>query len=234
MIERARNEGCLSDLRLDAIVIGEATREEREEANEHLAGCTVCSARLASFERDARSFSVPFPARKVVPFKRAWVGISALALAAALFLFLRTQQEQDATRLKGTPAGMGFFIEHDGQVRRGLPGEQVEPGDKLQFVVATRTAAYVAVISVDGAGTANVYYTSNAPVAPTTGNVETPLPSSVLLDDVLGKESLWGLVCDAPQAEAALKKLLAEHNERFKAPAGCSETRWTIAKKPRR
>jgi len=168
--------------------------------------------------------------RRATWVRRGAAASAFAAVAAAAFLWVPTGiTGDDGIRTKGS-AHVGFFVEHAGRVRRGFPGEKVEPGDKLQLVVATHEAAHVAVVSIDGAQKPNVYYASNRRVGPTIGEAEEPLPVSILLDDVLGNELLWGLVCKRAQDEAELLRILRRDGARFSHPEDCVQTAWTITK----
>ena len=53
---RMRADSCLSDLRLDELLAGELTPEERQPATAHVGGCPECSDRLAALENDRDDF----------------------------------------------------------------------------------------------------------------------------------------------------------------------------------
>ena len=253
-MEKQRPEACLSDFALDSVRLGELAAGEARKAEEHLRGCTDCAGRLEAFRAEAAAFDVPLSkvgpvvplvaseTGRVLPWrpktKRAVFSAvgSALAVAAAVVLFLRAgavptnDATSDAVQTKGPASHVGFFVEHQGRVRRGFEGDVVHPTDKLQFTVSMREAAYVAVVSIDGAKSQNVYFASNTRLGPTKSAEELSLPSSVLLDDVLGEETIWGLVCKERQDEVELRAALARSGTSFVAPKGCNESKWTVTK----
>jgi len=210
---RSRAEGCLSDLRIDRWVRGELASDDEAGARQHLAGCDACRARVGEIEAARASFrtSAP-PLTRPRPRRRRWtawtVGAStALAAAAALVLFLQPRGP-DGTRLKGGGRGVAFFVEHAGRVRRGQAGELVAPGDKLQLTYSSATPFYGAILSVDGARRRSRYFPDEPRAARLDAGQDRSFPISTVLDEVLGKETLFVLFCDEPialdPAEAAL------------------------------
>jgi hypothetical protein len=115
-------------------------------------------------------------------------------------------------------------------VTLGTDGQQVFPGDRLRFSITTGKPAHVAILSLDGAGVASVYF----PQGKTSRSYGTvnglALDSSVLLDSTLGTEIMWALFCDK---EFALEPLRAELERagRLAVPAGCTLDRHTIVKR---
>ncbi|HVH43483.1 MAG TPA: DUF4384 domain-containing protein, partial [Labilithrix sp.] len=94
-------------------------------------------------------------------------------------------------------AHVGFYVKRGEHVWRGGDGERVQPGDALRFTVTSATASYVAVMSVDGAHHASVYYPyDGARAVPCEAGGDVALPSSVVLDAVVGNETLIALSCD--------------------------------------
>lgn len=168
---------------------------------------------------------------------------AALAAAAAYALLLRTPAgvpgvegsgspsrapSELGTRIKGT-ARFGFAVRRGGEVFPGVDGQRVQPGDRLRFFVATSEPRYLAILSLDGAGNVTEYYPGDGrgravPVAP-----QAYLESSVELDQVLGKESLWAVFCAQPFEVAPLARSLNERRE-LTPPAGCSLDRLDLDK----
>ncbi|WP_394832566.1 hypothetical protein LVJ94_39290 [Pendulispora rubella] len=221
---------CLSDYRIDAFLAGELRDEETER---HFAECEKCRARRDELSAEYARMREQWPPLRL-PTKRAtrrWpaMAVGGLALAAGIALFVRTRHE-DTTRLKGGGNEVAFFVEHEDHVRSGVPGERVQPGDKLQFAYSARHPVHVLVLSVDGSGAASVYADGAAEMPATTGNEVRALPTSIVLDDVLGEESIVGLVCDGPEDAEPLRARLLREGDRFTAPPSCTATRWTLVK----
>jgi hypothetical protein len=227
--------GCISDLTFDAWRAGEVTPEVTEGLKQHLALCERCQRRHESIERQAVEFWSQAPApifqsrasTKIA--RRRWLVPSALAvsaLAAALVVYLAPREE---TRTKGL-AHVSFHVQHEGTVTVGTDGQKVFPGDRLRFSITTGKPAHVAVLSLDGAGVASVYFPQGT-TSRSYGMVNgLALDSSVLLDNTLGTESLWALFCDK---EFALEPLRAdlERAGRLPVPAGCTLDHHTFVKR---
>jgi len=106
-----------------------------------------------------------------------------------------------------------FHVKRDGVVREGGPNEVVHPGDVIRFSYSWSEAGSVAVLSRDGAGTVSVYIADDERTLMTTPGQEVVLPGAVLLDDVTGPESFYGVFCSQPVATAKLEHAIANHPE---------------------
>lgn len=240
---------CLSDFRVDALLLGGLSADALDVAKAHVATCARCEARTRTLREtyaaealpalpalsalSARSEVAPNPTSNVVSLRR-WVGgvTSALALAACVLLLLRSDRAQDTTdtvRMKGGDK-VAFFVEHKGKLRAGYANERVEPGDKLQFAYSARQPVHVVVLSLDGARKVSLYVDDAGELPATTGNDVRTLATSVLLDDVLGSERIWGLVCKERQDGSTLQRQLDHEKERFTPPVDCITTEWTLLK----
>jgi hypothetical protein len=107
-------------------------------------------------------------------------------------------------------------------VRRGGAIEAVEPGDAVRFVVDSQELPYVAVVSLDGAKRATVYYPSNGEVAPVPLGRAFPLPESTVLDDTLGDERVYGVFCPRPFATEPLRRAVEALPGVAPTPDGCA------------
>ena len=220
---------CLSALQLDRYAMGELTPEAAKETATHLAGCRPCGEAMETL-RAARG--EPLPPLRVVPLaaeRRPWrraiaagVGIAA---AASVVLVLRPGGE----RVKGPGVALGMYVEHGGEVRRAGPGEVVAAGDALRFTVTAPQAVYVAVLSVDPAGRASVYYPRAARAEPVQPGVEVALPLGTRLDATLGEERIVGVFCPAPIELEPLRAGLEQGGVSF--PESCQVTRWSFVKR---
>jgi hypothetical protein len=173
-------------------------------------------ARAAERARTASMVRRPL-AMRLAPF------VGVLALAAALLLFVRTRPVATGVQSKGD-AHVGFYVKRGEHVWRGSDGERVQPGDALRFTVTSATASYVAVMSVDGAHHASVYYPYNGVRAvPCEAGADIALPSSVVLDSVVGEEMLIALSCDrAVELESIRARLEGQQFVVTPAVEGCT------------
>ncbi|WP_437895676.1 DUF4384 domain-containing protein [Sorangium sp. So ce124] len=247
----ARPEGCLSDLTLDELMAGQLDAAAAQEASAHVAGCSRCSARRSEMEAARASFAASAPplrlargapapraAEKVRPPRRwlAPAAASALAAAAAALFFFRfhagpegRDAEIPGERIKGAER-IGFYVKRGGSVLPGGAGERLQPGDAIQFTYSSTEARYLAILSVDGASQASVYYPSGPVAARIEPGREVLLPQSTVLDDTLGTERIFGLFCSEAIAVEPLRAALAAHPDAPPAPPGCEVDALTAEK----
>lgn len=243
-LQRSRPESCLSDLCLDELVAGEAA--DPGAARAHLSSCVACAERLAAIEADQRAFEEDGP-RLALPSsapgrRRRWlwpaVATTSAALAAAAIAVAVTHSDRDdawgpGIRSKGG-ARVGFFVKRGDAVREGAPGEIVRPGDSLRFTYSSARAAYLAIVSVDGAERVTVYFPRAAVAEQVEPGQDRELPGSTILDDTLGEESIYALFCERPEELGPLRAAFAASPRTPPIPEGCAVDRVTIEKRPPR
>ena len=239
------SQGCLSGLRLDQLIATELEGEQLAEANQHLQVCVACAARLAHNQAfRARFQAAPPPLRRAVtePASRprfprwsprwSWVLTGTLAMAAAALAIVPGLMETSPqTRLKGD-SRLAFFVEKAGRVQRGTSGEVLYPGARVQFVYSHPRRSWLAVLSLDGAGKASVYFPQGDAAAEMPGGSDQRLPVSTILDEALGTERIFGLFCDAPTALAPIREMLARGQTEPAIPPGCRMSRLSWEKRP--
>ncbi|XXY52105.1 zf-HC2 domain-containing protein [Sorangium sp. So ce269] len=237
----------------------QATRAHLDGCGRCAARFAALDAGRAAFLADPPPLRLPAPPRAAAPAvrrPRAWALVpavtAALGAAAVLALVLRTRppagstgdagptggdrgarvpQAAQGTRTKGGDGRIGFYVARGEGAVPGGPGEVVHPGDRLQFTYSAAEAGYFALLSVDGARKASVYFPAGAAAAPIQAGEEVPLPSSVVLDETLGAETLHGLFCSAPVDLEPIRAALESAPERPPAPAGCRVDRVLIDKR---
>lgn len=221
---------CLSALKLDRWAAGELAPAESEDVRAHVAGCARCSAAAESL-RPPPGAALP-PLRAAAPRaarrRGAFAALAALAAAASVALFLRPEGARE--RAKGPGGAVGMWVLHGGDARRAGPGEVVAPGDAVRFTVTAAEPAWVAVLSVDPAGRASVYFPLGARAERVAAGAEVPLPLATRLDATLGEERVVALLCDrAVELEPIRAALDAGADPAI--PGGCEVTRWSFAKR---
>src|SRR5262249_31376017 len=146
----------------------------------HLSACAACSAAVAGMRgvrEEVRALPLPAALGRPAPRRRVpglAIAGASLALAASLFLVVRTPSL--TARPKGTGLGLTMYVQHGDEVRRAAPGETVSPGDAVRFAVSTPAQAYVAVLSLDPAGKASVYFPQAPRAVQVPPGAEVPLP----------------------------------------------------------
>lgn len=239
-----RKEGCLSDFALDALAAGDVDDEKAKAQRAHVESCADCRARFEARTKEAAEFAANAP-RLLIPRKNKTISdrparlyaiaVAAVAMAAGLFFYVRTTRNPiddeggASTRLKGA-SHIGFFVKRGDGVVRGTTGDLVRPGDALRFTYSTSAAGYLAILSVDGAKQASIYFPDGPRAVAIDAARDEALDSSTVLDDTLGHETLYGLFCDEPVDLEPIRAALAAAPDRAPVVDGCSVDVATIEK----
>lgn len=234
---------CHSALRLDRWMAGELPAAEAEDLSAHVARCARCREAAASLAeardrtvlpplRAARSAAIPRRAPRWLP----WSALGAALAAAAVLVILAPRIRPGLglglgdARLKGSSPALGMYVQHGDVVRRAGPGERVAPGDAVRFAVTLREPAYVAVLTLDPAGKASVYYPAGALAEPVNPGADVALPLATRLDQTVGEEHVFGLFCDRPVELEPVRARLGALASGF-VPPGCQVARWSFEKR---
>jgi anti-sigma factor RsiW len=224
---------CLSALRLDRFLAGELPPRDADEVRAHLASCARCSEASAELRKGREEPLPPLRAnvvelrpRRRLPLLAAGLGLAA---AASLLVVLLPVRITPAERSKGSGHALAMFVQHGAKVRRAGPGEVVAAGDAVRFAVTTPQAAYVAVLSVDPAGRASVYFPLGARAEAVAAGREVPLPLGTRLDSTVGEERLVGLFCASPVELEPLRASLQAGGASI--PEGCQVSQWRFTKR---
>lgn len=219
----------VSELAIDRLLAGEIARAEAAAIRDHAAGCARCGALLDDALAVQRAFAAERPPLRLpLPLGRATgrravrttlAAGAALAAAVALVLAWPRRDAGGQVRLKGA-AIVGFFVAHDGQVRRGAARETVAPGDRIELYTTTAEPAWFAAISDDATGARSVYVEPRR-IEP---GRERVLPLAIELDGTLGAETVTGVFCRAPFDPRAIDPAAP--------PAGCTVDRFSLDKVP--
>jgi len=226
---------CLSALRLDRWMMGELDAAEAESTGTHVSSCAACSTALAGMRgvrEEVRALPLPIALGRPAPRRRvpgAAVAVLGLALAASLVLVLRSPPAPE--RSKGSGLALTMYVQHGNEVRRAAPGEHVAPGDAVRFAVSTPTAAYVAVLSLDPAGKASVYFPQAARAAQVPAGTEVPLPLGTRLDATTGEERLLGIFCGSAVELEPIRVAFERGQDAAPLPGDCQGLRWSFVKR---
>jgi hypothetical protein len=235
--------GCQSHLRIDRLLAGELDAASGEEVERHARSCARCGRLLNELKRAQVAFSPVLPEvlvqrvherqeRRVLLAGRTWLAplVAAAGLLLALTLWTTPLDVQEAgVRTKGVPQ-LTFYVLHDGVVRPGADGEHVQPGDQIQFAYTSPRDAYLAVVSIDAARKVNAYYAEDGRAAPLGAASHRVLDRSTRLDETLGPETLYVLLCDQAIVVAPLLRALERAPDRPPAASGCSVQRIALHK----
>jgi Putative zinc-finger len=220
-LEDIRWHGCLSAFQLDRFRLGELSPVEVAQVQAHLKGCALCRAAvdvLASAETEFRASAAPLRRPRRAGRRALLWSAGAVAAAAALVLAF---QPAAVVRSKGPVASVGMYVQHGPDVRRALPGEGVAPGDSVRFVYSSREPGYLAILSLDGAGVATVYFPQGTEMFAVPAAQDAPLPLATRLDAVLGDETVLALFCASPRALEPLRAALQASATSLSEVPGC-------------
>ena len=255
---RSRKDDCLSDLVLDQLRVGELGGEAEREALVHLDTCTRCAQRRDQLAEDAGAMEAQMPPLSIEtpsedsesqPKRRRSLTavVGTLAAAAAVVLLIRVAvpsqqagvdpgvthvEESSGTRTKGG-FSVDFVVRREGRVFEGQTGEVVLPGDALRFSYSSVREGHLAILSVDGAQAVSVYYPATSSAEPVRSGSQQDLDSSVVLDDTLGRETVFAVLCERSTPIATLKRALEQARDNPRFPAGCEVDRIELDKRER-
>lgn len=247
----------VSDLTWDRLHAGQLDDALADRARGHAAACASCEARRAQLAAAHERFaSAPPPLRAAHPMRALRAAVAThrwrtvapalvLALAAAVAIVLAWPRRgalgttvahgdhRAATRYKGGFA-VTAFAGRDGDAVPLGAGDPIFPADRLQLSYSAERAGHLAVLSIDGAERASVYFpTDSATTWPAPAGHHITLPASTELDDVLGNERLWIVFCDRAQSLAPLVGLLTDGGVAAQPPEGCEVQRIGLTKQLR-
>jgi hypothetical protein len=221
---------CLSDLTFDRLLGDDLAEAEATAARRHVESCDRCRQRIGALRQYRDDAQVALPGfnelteRPRAARLRRWPAVvgAVLAVAAALILWARVPKPLpgvDESRLKGG-GRLGFYVRRGDVITQGAAGEVLHPGDAIEFAYRAPTPGFVAILSVDGAGHASVYYPTEGRAAPLEGG-EQVLPQSTIVDEVLGKEVIYGLFCRTSIELEPIRAELQKTHGAPRVPAGC-------------
>jgi hypothetical protein len=185
-------------------------------------------------ESDLTPMRVGESASNVIRPTRFWgaFGGAIIAAAAALFLWVGSPGSGDplGTRSKGGER-LGMYVKRGEQVFTWASGQTVRGGDRLRFVVNTTKATHLAILSLDGAKVASIYYPSTPEPRSIATVRDLSLDESVELDATVGEEHLFGVFCEESFDVEALRRGLAATGK-LTPPPGCGVDELVFHKEP--
>lgn len=227
--------GHLSSETIDLLLLSALAAPEANEAKAHLDSCESCRTRWRELNEDKQKFE-QFVFARTLPkvearlqkeqggaglferFRALWL-LPAVGLAAAAAFGIvsvtgpGTQTEDELyIGLKGGAPSLEVVALRGETQFPVKPGAQLQPKDRIRFVVNPAGAKYLLIASKDGAGVFSVYHPFGATESVALADAlpkKVELPGSVELDETTGPERLVAVFSDAPvkaaDVEAALK-----------------------------
>jgi hypothetical protein len=233
----------VSDLRFDRWLAGELSTGDAAELTAQAEACATCGARMRELTagRDAfllRPIEVSFAPAPVRSVRRGrWLAAAGAALAAAAVVVIVVRRgggDEFGERPKGSGPNLVLAAGRAPDLVAVSSSDVVHPGDSLQAAYSSKTDGFGAVLSLDGAGMANVYVPSrgDAMVALPAG-VDRSFPESTVLDRVVGSERVFVVWCEQAHPLRPLVVQLRAAGE-LTAPDGCHVRRVVLDKREAR
>lgn len=225
-----KRERAVSPHELRRYHAGELGDDRRSEIAALLDEDAQLKAELDALEAEDRAFRATMPFERFVadhaarraqqdalaPLKsfvarfRWQAGGLLVATTAALLLVVvlpRGEPERPWDGLKGG-ARIGFFVREAEGARVGVDGEELRPGDQIQFAVRDdEESASMVLLGVDGRGNVTTYVAAKLPSRGNEKGAEQAKPrlleQSLVLDDAVGAERFF--VVYGKEEPAALK-----------------------------
>jgi len=194
----------VSQLVLDTKALGALDRDIAARVQAHLAHCTRCR----DDERIAAELRAQFTVQVLprgLPARRSprWLWFACPAAAAVLLLVMmvwRSPVERvDDLGIKGN-ASWQVFANRDGQVFAVHDGTELVAGDRIRFAMIPAGARYLLVASIDGLGTATIYYPYDGPQSTAIEGDRVEPAGSIMLDAAPGPERIYAILSDEPIA----------------------------------
>jgi len=245
---------------LERFGAGDLDPVSRAAVERHVQSCAACQAELASWRDSVTAFNATMPyaafaaahAERSAPrslWRFVWpLGprvtlpmFATAAAAAALVLFVHPDTLGPlATRSKGDGAHLTYFVadpEAAGGTRLGAPGERLPSGTALQLYYEAGAATHLALVGIDGRGSAVVYYPEDGErLAPLPSGAQGRLPFRLTLDEARGAQRFYAVFAKGPlplapvRAAAALAARVDQDTvEKLELPPGYSQSSFWIA-----
>jgi hypothetical protein len=123
------------------------------------------------------------------------------AAAAAIVIYIATKKpahtDDPDILYKGDGVSLVIYVKAGDSSQRLQSGDTIASGAKIRFEIQGVKQGYVAVVGVDGTGTASVYYPSNSPQAAQLGD-DHLLHVAIQLDATPGDEQFYAVYATAP------------------------------------
>ncbi len=251
MMVRNRNEACLSDLALDRLLAGELVDEALARANGHLGGCRQCAGRLGEIRdlaaRDELQIArLARNARRGLLLRRSLsMGAALTAAAASVAIAVRVPDQpwSSQERSKGQAERLELVVrQQDGRTEMVPPGGPLSPEDAVRFRLSTGAAGHLVVVGLDAAGAVTPYAPRDGQALPVGAGSGQILAGSVILDETLGPERVFGVLCDqaipvddvVARARAALQQAGGDPGAVARIDVDCRQTSFLFNKVPRK
>jgi hypothetical protein len=254
-----------SEFALTRFHAGEGETSERQAIQTHLDDCEPCRQVLEELEGAGAAFSERHDragflahvrdgaeqpdkgAGWLALLSRGWLAGAAAAAAMLVVVLVLApwrndpiDQPDSGVRIKADELNLGYMImEHQEPVVAGAD-RILHPGNRIQFRLSAPRGGFVHIVSVDAAGQVSVYFPRPGETPEEyPGGSGRPVPGSVILDETLGQERVFALICEAPLSRAKLaeriRRLASDPRlliDREQLEVDCLQTSLVLVKEP--
>jgi len=245
----ARKSACPADVILDRLHLGELSRRERKATLSHLEGCPDCVLRMEERSRGWEAFpeldaermqqriqeALPADAGQVPGIRRrpivAWALAGCAAAAAtvwlALWIWNPPREAGQTVRIKGS-VRMRVHRKRGSGSEEVASGEAFRPGDRLKFEVSLPGPGHLMVVGSEAGGRLFAGHPVGAKESVSVGALSGAfLPGAIELDQSLGEEWLYLVVCPRP---FGIDQLKVGKPGILKLPPGCQSDSFRMIK----
>ena len=207
-------------LDLETYVAGGCSDFDRTRIRQHLNECFSCRGLVNALEEERLSFLQAMPFEKTItelprirrqtPQRRAIYSLAAcLTLLLGLGAFFAANRP-DTFRSKGGVA-IGIFVKtRDGRIL-SRKDNVYRPGEQIQFVYSCGAESHFALMSLDERGSLTLFHPQGADSLTTLEKGrDLPLPSSIVLDDYLGREMYVAVFSRLPRPLQDVKSAIVK------------------------
>ncbi len=240
---------------------GDLDEDQRVEIERHLSECSMCTEYFNELEKNKETFHAAHSRdefirliktichehqhKKKIPkwnFKRYSLvfGMSAAMVVFMVLIGLGTRNRRDEfhERLKGLELALGYYIMGAAGPEIGLHDRVLKPDDRIQFHVSAPAGGYVHIFGVDEKGFLSIYFPlPHQKPESFPGGANRPVPGSVILDETLGRERVFLLICEKPMERDQLVQRINGLSNNLKSlldetelPLACRQTSILLAK----
>jgi hypothetical protein len=218
------DSNCPRHFELQSMALEGEKYSKHKTIHKHVESCPNCQAIVEEILSKRQAFLDEYPysrfqasltARENESRQRyRWLRLAPIASAAVLLLVIALSigtltTDKPTIRMKGS-AHLSFFVQRDGKVEEGISGGTYYENDRIQFVYSSVNFKYLFLFSVDQNGRiSNFNHLSSAhSVAIQPGNKQV-LEGSIILDDSLGPERIFGIFSNKPLEFDEIKQLFS-------------------------
>ncbi|MBW1873222.1 MAG: hypothetical protein JRJ19_14225 [Deltaproteobacteria bacterium] len=114
-------------------------------------------------------------------------------------------------RMKGKTIELSYFVMEAEGPKVASADRILHPGDRIQFRLTALAGGFVHIVGIDHNGVVSVYFPLPAKEPEAfPGGAGRPVPGSVILDETLGKERIFVLICSQPIVAEQLIKTVKD------------------------